>query len=47
MILRDSKGEEFELSIGGYEFPHSHENWLLMDVRMKGPRASEGSAIRV
>ena len=38
MILRDSKGEEFELSIAGYEFPHSHENWLLMDVRMKGPK---------
>jgi len=38
LILRDSKGAEFELSIAGYEFPHDHENWLLMDVRMKGPK---------
>lgn len=36
MLLRDSKGGEFELSIGGFEHPGSRENWLLVDVRMKG-----------
>ncbi len=37
MLLRDSKGREFELSLAGYEFPDARENWLLVDVRMKDP----------
>ena len=38
MLLRDNKGGgEFELSIAGYESPHAGGNWLLVDIRMKGP----------
>ncbi len=35
MLLRDRDGREFELSIVGYEFPNTREDWLLVDVRMK------------
>jgi hypothetical protein len=38
VLLKDSKGREFELLIVGYEFPLDKENWLLVDVRMKGPK---------